>query len=250
MEIIIFIIVVIIIIMRLKSQSIIKTVTLPDNLPESPVVIDVNIKNALTKDAAHIDMLVKYTVIATADADYIQEAKKLTDGLSQNEILGMARDIILSNYRMLIATLTTEELLKKEEIKNKIDSIIEFELKKIGLEIIVFKICEISDTAGQVKSKINNTASDTFGQEFKEIAQKSYQKKVENTDSKTLSEAASSSTMILNGNRAIDKDNSFKSEEKTNPKAEYKSNNKNGNSDRQIGSYYDKDLKGNYNKEL
>jgi flotillin len=72
-------------------------------------------------------------------------------GLKLNEIQGLAKDIILGQLRLVIATMDIEEInADRDKFLIAVSSNVETELKKIGLRLINVNITDINDESGYI----------------------------------------------------------------------------------------------------
>ena len=91
--------------------------------------------------------------------------------MRQNDIIQLAKDIIIGDIRLVIATLSIEEIKNLEN--TYFEKNLQIALKSIGMELVSMKIEEITDTSGyyEAKERVNETEQ-SFNDEFREIAQK------------------------------------------------------------------------------
>lgn len=72
-------------------------------------------------------------------------------GLQMKEVHELARDIIFGQMRVVIATMTIEEInADREKLIDKITAAVEVELNKVGLHLINVNIQDITDESGYI----------------------------------------------------------------------------------------------------
>ena len=137
-----------------------------------PMTTDIDLKGALTKGNIRVAVPSTFTFgISTNDNIMINAAERLL-GLSKNEILLQASDIILGQLRLAIATLTIEEINQdREKFLEQINANVKPELNKIGLEIINVNIKDITDESGYINAIGKKAAAEAINKAKVEVAQ-------------------------------------------------------------------------------
>jgi len=93
-------------------------------------------------------------------------------GLGEREIAAQARDIILGQTRLVIATLTIEQINQDRELfLDLVNKNVGFELNKIGLEVINVNIRDITDESGYIEALGQRAAADAINTAKVEVAQ-------------------------------------------------------------------------------
>ena len=101
----------------------------------------------------------------------INAAERLL-GLSKDDIIIQASDIILGQLRLAIATLTIEEINQdREKFLEQINTNVNTELNKIGLEIINVNIKDITDESGYIDAIGKKAAAEAINKAKVEVAQ-------------------------------------------------------------------------------
>ena len=114
----------------------------------SPIPIEVELKNALSRQNIRVNVLSKFIVGISTDEGVISNAVERLLGLSQANIRHSATDIIFGQLRGVIATMDIEEInADREKFLTNVSAIIEQELRKIGLKLINVNIMDVSDNA-------------------------------------------------------------------------------------------------------
>ena len=98
----------------------------------TPIGIDANLTNALSRQNIRVDVPCRFTVgISTEPESMLAAAERLL-GLQSSQIQEMARDILFGQLRLVIATMSIEELNSdRDKFLEAITANVEVELKKI-----------------------------------------------------------------------------------------------------------------------
>ena len=137
-----------------------------------PMTTDIDLKGALSKGNIRVAVPSTFTFgISTHEEIMINAAERLL-GLSKNEIIIQASDIILGQLRLAIATLTIEEInMDREKFLEQINANVNTELNKIGLEIINVNIKDITDESGYIDAIGKKAAAEAINKAKVEVAQ-------------------------------------------------------------------------------
>ena len=74
-------------------------------------------------------------------------------GLKPTDIQEMARDILFGQLRLVIASMSIEELNSdRDKFQENIMKNVEIELKKIGLKLINVNVTDIKDESGYIEA--------------------------------------------------------------------------------------------------
>ena len=93
-------------------------------------------------------------------------------GLNDKEIATQARDIILGQTRLVIATLSIEEINQdREKFLDLVNKNVSTEVNKIGLELINVNIRDITDESGYIEALGRKAASEAINQAKVEVAE-------------------------------------------------------------------------------
>ena len=119
----------------------------------TPIGIDANLTNALSRQNIRVDVPCRFTVGISTDPEYMTAAAERLHGQSANQIQEMARDILFGQLRLVIATMSIEELNSdRDKFLEAITSNVEVELKKIGLKLINVNVTDINDESGYIEA--------------------------------------------------------------------------------------------------
>ena len=119
----------------------------------TPISIDANLTNALSKQNIRVDVPCRFTVGISTEGDSMNNAAERLLGLSANEIQELARDILFGQLRLVIATMSIEEINSdRDKFLEAISTNVEVELKKIGLRLINVNVTDIKDESGYIEA--------------------------------------------------------------------------------------------------
>jgi flotillin len=119
----------------------------------TPISIGVDLKNALSKQNIRVDVPSRFTVGISTETVIMQNAAERLLGLSLSEIQELAKDIILGQLRLVIATMEIEEINNdRDKFLKEVSEKVESELKKIGLRLINVNVTDISDESGYINA--------------------------------------------------------------------------------------------------
>lgn len=93
-------------------------------------------------------------------------------GIGKDMLINQASDIILGQLRLVIATLSIEEINQdREKFLDQINSNVNTELNKIGLEVINVNVRDITDESGYIEAIGKKAAAEAINQAKIEVAQ-------------------------------------------------------------------------------
>lgn len=119
----------------------------------TPISIEANLTNALSRQNIRVDVPCRFTVGISTEADSMNNAAERLLGLSSSDIQEMARDILFGQLRLVIASMSIEELNQdRDAFQENIKKNVEIELKKIGLKLINVNITDIKDESGYIEA--------------------------------------------------------------------------------------------------
>ena len=112
----------------------------------TPISIDANLTNALSRQNIRVDVPCRFTVGVSTEPECMVAAAERLLGLTAGQIQELARDILFGQLRLVIATMSIEELnADRDKFLEAISSNVEVELKKIGLRLINVNVTDIND---------------------------------------------------------------------------------------------------------
>ena len=119
----------------------------------TPISIDANLTNALSKQNIRVDVPCRFTVGISTEPDSMNNAAERLLGLTSNEIQELARDILFGQLRLVIATMSIEEINSdRDKFLENISKNVEVELKKICLRLINVNVTDIKDESGYIEA--------------------------------------------------------------------------------------------------
>jgi flotillin len=138
-----------------------------------PISIDVDLRNALSKQNIRVDVPSRFTVgISTEPAVMTNAAERLL-GLDIANIRTIAHDIIVGQMRLVIATMDIEEInADRDKFYSNVSHHVESELKKIGLRLINVNVTDIHDESGYIQALGKEAAAKAINDARISVAQK------------------------------------------------------------------------------
>ena len=119
----------------------------------TPISIDANLTNALSRQNIRVDVPCRFTVGISTEPDSMNNAAERLLGQTQTQIQELARDILFGQLRLVIATMSIEELNSdRDKFLEAISTNVEVELKKIGLRLINVNVTDIKDESGYIEA--------------------------------------------------------------------------------------------------
>ena len=139
----------------------------------TPLSISVDLKNALSRQNIRIDVPSRFTVGISTESGVMQNAAERLLGLKLSEVQEMAKDIILGQLRLVIATMDIEEInADRDKFLEAVSRNVEGELKKIGLKLINVNITDINDESGYIVALGREAAAKAINDAKKSVAEK------------------------------------------------------------------------------
>ncbi len=139
----------------------------------TPMSIQVDLKNALSRQNIRIDVPSRFTVGISVEAGVMQNAAERLRGLPLNEIQRLAEDIIFGQLRLIVATMDIEEInTDRDKFLEAVSINVEGELKKIGLRLINVNVTDITDESGYIDALGKEAAEKVINDAKKSVAEK------------------------------------------------------------------------------
>ncbi len=136
-----------------------------------PMTIDIELQSALSKKNIRVNVPSTFTIGVSTIPEIMNNAAERLLGLDEVAISHQARDIILGQMRLVIATLSIEEINQdREKFLDLVNKNVNFELNKIGLEMINVNIRDITDESGYIEALGRKAASEAVNQAKVEVA--------------------------------------------------------------------------------
>jgi len=117
----------------------------------TPLSIDVNLQDALSKQNIRVSVPAQFTVGISNKPNLMLAAAERLLALQRPEISSLAHDIIMGQMRLVIANMDIEELnTDRDKFVHSIYTNVGDELHKIGLELINVNVTDIQDESGYI----------------------------------------------------------------------------------------------------
>jgi len=118
-----------------------------------PLSIEANLTNALSRQNIRVDVPCRFTIAISTAAESMNTAAERLLGLSYEQIQELAKDILFGQLRLVIATMTIEEINSdRDKFLENISKNVDSELKKIGLKLINVNVTDIKDESGYIEA--------------------------------------------------------------------------------------------------
>jgi flotillin len=139
----------------------------------TPISIDVDLRNALSKQNIRVDVPSRFTVGISTEPDVMTNAAERLLCLDMNAIRTVAHDIIVGQMRLVIATMDIEEINSdRDKFYSNVSHHVETELKKIGLRLINVNVTDIHDESGYIQALGKEAAAKAVNDARISVAQK------------------------------------------------------------------------------
>ncbi len=118
-----------------------------------PISIEANLTNALSRQNIRVDVPCRFTIAISTEPDSMNTAAERLLGLTSEQIQELAKDILFGQLRLVIATMTIEEINSdRDKFLDNISKNVDSELKKIGLKLINVNVTDIKDESGYIEA--------------------------------------------------------------------------------------------------
>ncbi|MCR9015646.1 flotillin family protein [Aquiflexum gelatinilyticum] len=118
-----------------------------------PISIEANLTNALSRQNIRVDVPCRFTIAISTETDSMGNAAERLLGLSPDQIQELSKDILFGQLRLVIATMTIEEINSdRDKFLDNISKNVDTELKKIGLKLINVNVTDIKDESGYIEA--------------------------------------------------------------------------------------------------
>ena len=139
----------------------------------TPISIEINLTNALSKQNIRVDVPSRFTVGISTEPGIMTNAAERLLGLTQTDISNLAKDIIFGQLRLVVATMDIEEInSNRDKFLAAVSSNVEAELKKIGLKLINVNVTDINDESGYIDALGKEAAAKAINDAKKTVAEK------------------------------------------------------------------------------
>jgi len=118
-----------------------------------PISIEANLTNALSRQNIRVDVPCRFTIAISTEPDTMGNAAERLLGLKPDQIQELSKDILFGQLRLVIATMTIEEINSdRDKFLEAISKNVDTELKKIGLKLINVNVTDIKDESGYIEA--------------------------------------------------------------------------------------------------
>jgi flotillin len=139
----------------------------------TPISIEVNLVNALSKQNIRVNVPSRFTIGVSTEPGIMQNAAERLLGLGQQEIQDLAMEIIFGQLRLVVASMDIEEINSdRDKFLTNISNSVESELKKVGLKLINVNITDIVDESGYIEALGKEAAAHAINAARKSVAEK------------------------------------------------------------------------------
>ncbi|MEM6966141.1 MAG: SPFH domain-containing protein [Bacteroidota bacterium] len=139
----------------------------------SPISIDVDLKSALSKQNIRVDVPSRFTVGISTEEGIMQNAAERLLGKETMQVRDIAKDIILGQLRLVVATMDIEEINSdRDKFLTNVSSNVGAELKKIGLQLINVNVTDIQDESGYIEALGKEAAAKAINDAKMSVAEK------------------------------------------------------------------------------
>lgn len=139
----------------------------------TPISIEVNLTNALSRQNIRVDVPSRFTVGISTDVGVMTNAAERLLGLEMTHIQELAKDIIFGQLRLVIATMEIEEInTDRDKFLANVSQNVEAELQKIGLRLINVNVTDIRDESGYIEALGKEAAAKAINDAKKSVAEK------------------------------------------------------------------------------
>lgn len=139
----------------------------------TPMSIEVNLINALSKQNIRVNVPSRFTIGVSTEPGVMQNAAERLLGLGLQDIQDLAKEIIFGQLRLVVASMDIEEINSdRDKFLTNISQSVESELKKVGLKLINVNITDIVDESGYIEALGKEAAAHAINAARKSVAEK------------------------------------------------------------------------------
>ncbi|APZ46466.1 flotillin [Polaribacter reichenbachii] len=139
----------------------------------TPMSIEVNLVNALSKQNIRVNVPSRFTIGVSTEPGIMQNAAERLLGLGLPDIQELAKEIIFGQLRLVVASMDIEEINNdRDKFLTNISQSVETELKKVGLKLINVNITDIVDESGYIEALGKEAAAHAINAARKSVAEK------------------------------------------------------------------------------
>jgi len=139
----------------------------------TPISIEVNLTNALSKQNIRVNVPSRFTIGISTEPTVMQNAAERLLGLNGDAIRELAQEIIFGQLRMVVASMDIEEINSdRDKFLTHITHNVEVELQKVGLKLINVNITDIHDESGYIEALGKEAAAKAINDARISVSQK------------------------------------------------------------------------------
>ncbi len=139
----------------------------------TPMSIEVNLTNALSKQNIRVNVPSRFTIGISIEPSVMQNAAERLLGLELDAVQELAQEIIFGQLRLVVASMDIEEInTDRDQFLSHITHSVEAELKKVGLKLINVNITDIHDESGYIEALGKEAAAKAINDAKISVAQK------------------------------------------------------------------------------
>lgn len=139
----------------------------------TPMSIEVNLTNALSKQNIRVNVPSRFTIGISTEPSVMQNAAERLLGLTLESVKDLAQEIIFGQLRLVVASMDIEEINSdRDQFLSHITHSVEAELKKVGLKLINVNITDIHDESGYIEALGKEAAAKAINDAKISVAQK------------------------------------------------------------------------------
>jgi flotillin len=178
-----------------------------------PMSIEVDLKEALSLNNIRVNVPSTFTVAISPQSELLENAGQRLLGLTDAVIQEQAKDIALGQLRLVIASMTIEEINQdREKFQTAINANVAEELTKIGLQVINVNIRDITDESGYIDAIGQKAAETAKQQAFVDVAIQKQLGAVGNAEADQAQriKVAEAETMAAKGEKSAEADKAIR----------------------------------------
>ncbi|MDR1498292.1 MAG: hypothetical protein LBS59_07805 [Puniceicoccales bacterium] len=138
----------------------------------NPISIDVPLKGALSSQNIRVDVPSSFTVAISTEPGIMENAATRLLGRNNDEVRTLSSEIIMGQMRVVIASMTIEEInADREKLITLISKGVAVELHKVGLKMINANITDIRDASGYIDALGREAAARAINDANVKVAQ-------------------------------------------------------------------------------
>ncbi len=139
----------------------------------TPISIEVNLVNALSKQNIRVNVPSRFTIGISTEPGIMQNAAERLLGQGLEQVQELAKEVIFGQLRLVVASMDIEEINSdRDKFLSNISNSVESELKKVGLKLINVNITDIVDESGYIEALGKEAAAHAINAARKSVAEK------------------------------------------------------------------------------